>query len=165
MHNLWFNVGGILSSTHWGKFPVSLGNHVGFTPPNLTNRTHQPPIGITQLKTGWAQAAWLWWLCENCFFHLDISRCLKPCGFLWDLPFFWTRRQVPLAALEPGIATMMMVRTRITRIPHLGIIFLPFQSRFFRFSWFNDVFFPHELRQPYPPRVYQRMPNWNRGAF
>ena len=66
----------------WGsasraEFPVSLSNHVGFTPRLLYSSTHHSPESFTHLKTGWAQDAWLQCSFENWYFHLDISRWLS----------------------------------------------------------------------------------------
>ena len=70
----WF--GGILGSSSRAKFPVSLSNHIGFTPRLLYSITHHSSESFILLKTGWAQDAWLQWLHENWYFHLDISRWL-----------------------------------------------------------------------------------------
>ena len=72
-----FLFGGILDSASRAEFPVSLSNHVGFTPRLLYCSTHHFPESFTQLKTGWAQDAWLQWSYENWYFHLDISRWLN----------------------------------------------------------------------------------------
>ena len=47
-------------------------------------RQHSPLSSevIIQLKTKWAQNAWLEWLYGNWYCHLDISRWLKACGIL-----------------------------------------------------------------------------------
>ena len=68
----WF--GGILGSASGAEFPVSLSNHVGFKPILLYSSTHHSPESFTNLKTVWAQDAWLQWSYENWYFHLDISR-------------------------------------------------------------------------------------------
>ena len=68
----WF--GGILGSASSAKFPVSLSNHVGFTPRLLYSSTHHSSESFIPLKTDWAQDAWLQWSHENWYFHLDISR-------------------------------------------------------------------------------------------
>ena len=80
----WF--GGILGSASRAKFPVSLSNHVGFTPTLLYSSTHHFSESFTQLKTGWAQDAWLQWSYENWYFHLDISRWPKICTL--SLPIY-----------------------------------------------------------------------------
>ena len=59
----WFE--GTLGSASRAKFPVSLSNHVGFTPRLLYGSTHHSPERFTHLKTGWAQNAWLQWSYEN----------------------------------------------------------------------------------------------------
>ena len=69
---------GILGSASRAEFPVSLSNHVGFTPRLLYSSTHHSPESIIQLRIGWAQDAWLRWSYENRYFHLDISRWLMP---------------------------------------------------------------------------------------
>ena len=46
----WF--GGILGSASGAEFPVSLSNHVGFTPRLLYSSTHHSPESFTHLKTG-----------------------------------------------------------------------------------------------------------------
>ena len=67
----------------WGEpateaeFPVSRSNPVCFTPWLLLSSTPHSPQGFTQLKTGWAQDAWLQWSHENWYFHLDISLRLR----------------------------------------------------------------------------------------
>ena len=77
MNSLFFWFGGIMGSASGAEFPVSsLNNHVGFTPRLLYSGTHHSPESFTHLKTGWAQDAWLQWLYENWYFHLDISRWL-----------------------------------------------------------------------------------------
>ena len=53
----WF--GGILGSVSIAEVPVSLSNHIGFTPWLLYSSTHHSPVGIIQLRTGWAQDDWL----------------------------------------------------------------------------------------------------------
>ena len=40
------------------KFPVSLSNHIGFTPWLLHSSTHHSPVGFLYLKTGRAQDTW-----------------------------------------------------------------------------------------------------------
>ena len=69
-----FSFGWILGSASGADYPVSLSNHVSFTPRLLYSSTHHSPERFTHLKTGWAQDAWLQWSYENCYFHLDISR-------------------------------------------------------------------------------------------
>ena len=56
------------------EFPVSLRNHVGFTPWSLYSSTHHFPESFTHLTTGWAQDAWLQWSYEKWYFHRDIGR-------------------------------------------------------------------------------------------
>ena len=51
-HFFWF--GGILGSAARAEFPVSLSNHVGFTPRLLYSSTHHSAEIYTHLKTGWA---------------------------------------------------------------------------------------------------------------
>ena len=72
--SIFFWFGGILGSASRAEFPASLSNHVGFTPRLLYSSTHQSSESFIHLKTGWAQDAWLQWLYENWYFHLDISR-------------------------------------------------------------------------------------------
>ena len=72
--NIFFWFGAILGSASRAKFPVSLSNHVGFTPRLLYSSTHHSPENFTHLKIGWPQDAWLQWSYENWYFHLDISR-------------------------------------------------------------------------------------------
>ena len=50
MARLWF--GGILGSALKAEFPVSLGNHVGFTPRLLYSSTHHSSESFILLKTG-----------------------------------------------------------------------------------------------------------------
>ena len=64
----WF--GRILGSASRAEFPVSLSNHVGFTPRLLYSSTHDSSESFIVLKTGWAQEAWLQWSHENWYFHL-----------------------------------------------------------------------------------------------
>ena len=79
----WF--GGILGSASRAEIPVSLSNHVGFTPRLFYSSTHHSPDCFIHLKTGWAQDAWLQWSYENWFYHLDIrswlGRVLINCYF------------------------------------------------------------------------------------
>ena len=49
-HFFWF--GGILGSASRVEFPVSLSNHVGFTPRLLYSSTHHSSESFTHLKTG-----------------------------------------------------------------------------------------------------------------
>ena len=49
-HFFWF--GGILGSASRAGFPVSLSNHVGFTPRLLYSSTHHSPESFTHLKPG-----------------------------------------------------------------------------------------------------------------
>ena len=49
-HFFWF--GGILGSASRAEFPVSLSNHVGFTPRLLYSSTHHSPESLTHLETG-----------------------------------------------------------------------------------------------------------------
>ena len=72
-------VWGILESASGADFPVSPSNHFGFTPRLLYSSTHHSSESFTHLEIGWAQDAWLLWLYENWYYHLDISR--------WRLPF------------------------------------------------------------------------------
>ena len=58
------------------EFPVSLSNHVGFTPWLLYSSTHHSPEGFIHPETSWAQDAWLQWLLENWYCHLDTNRWL-----------------------------------------------------------------------------------------
>ena len=44
--------GGILGLAPGAEFPVSLSNHVGFTPRLLYSSTHHSPESFTHLKTG-----------------------------------------------------------------------------------------------------------------
>ena len=46
----WF--GEILGSASRAEFPVSLSNHVGFTPRLLYSSTHHSPESFAHLKTG-----------------------------------------------------------------------------------------------------------------
>ena len=46
----WF--GGILGSASGAEFPVSLSNHIGFTPRLLYSSTDHSPEGFIHLKTG-----------------------------------------------------------------------------------------------------------------
>ena len=75
--DLFFWFGGILGSASGAEFPVSLSNHIGFTPRLLYNSTPHSPESYTCLKTAWAQYVWLQWSFENWYFHLDISRWLN----------------------------------------------------------------------------------------
>ena len=69
-----FLFGGTLGSASRAEFPVSLSNHVGFTPRLFYSSTHHSSESFILLKTGWAQDAWLQWSHENWYIHLDISR-------------------------------------------------------------------------------------------
>ena len=74
----WF--GGILGSASRVELPVSLSNHVGFTPRLLYSSTHHSPDSFTHLKTGWAHDTLLQWSYENWYYHLDISRWPTCCA-------------------------------------------------------------------------------------
>ena len=67
----WF--GGTLGSAPRVEFPVSPSNHVSFTPRLLYSSPHHSSESFTNLKTGWAQDAWLQWSHENWYFQLDIT--------------------------------------------------------------------------------------------
>ena len=56
------------------ELPVSLSNHVGFTPWLTYVIPPLSPEGFIQLKTGWTQDAWLQWLLENWYFNHNIAR-------------------------------------------------------------------------------------------
>ena len=47
-----FLFGGILGSASRAEFPVSLSNHVGFTPRLLYSRALHSPESFTHLETG-----------------------------------------------------------------------------------------------------------------
>ena len=76
-----FRIGGTLGSASRAEFPVSLSNHVGFTPKLLYSSTHHSPDSFIHLKTGWAQDGWLQWPYENWYFHLDTSCWLRTDPF------------------------------------------------------------------------------------
>ena len=50
--HFFFGFGGILGSASRAEFPVSLSNHVGFTPRLLYSSTHHSPDGFIHLKSG-----------------------------------------------------------------------------------------------------------------
>ena len=71
---VYLGFGRILGSASGAEFPISLSNHVGFMPRLCYSSASYSPESFTHLKTGWAHDAWLQWLHENWYFHLDISR-------------------------------------------------------------------------------------------
>ena len=107
--SLWFETGmtgfflfgGILGSASRAIFPVSLSNHVGFTPRLLYGSTHHSPESFTHLKTGWAQDAWLQWSYEKkgwlaflvfFFLHFHPDRSARELKMLKGGNFFFFSR-------------------------------------------------------------------------
>ena len=71
----WYNTIWLGLKVLWTAF---IGGILGSASPRLLySSNHHSSQSFIQLKTDWAQDAWLQWPYENWCFHIDIGRCLK----------------------------------------------------------------------------------------
>ena len=80
-----FLSGGILGSVSRAEFPVSLSNHVGFTPRLLYSSTHHSPENVTSIY----------------FFRRDFDPLLSYCKVLFFLSSKYICKNFPIIIFQP----------------------------------------------------------------